>query len=80
VRAKVVSHRRVAALPPVSQSGGRGQHEAACEYYDPEPLLLGEGEPSVRMVDLRRGERALAAYRAADPVQPRPGLIVRRQA
>jgi hypothetical protein len=60
------TQRPARALPkPRSSEGNSQPHEAAYAYE----------EPATRF-DTRRAQQADAAYRAADLVQPRPGLFL----
>jgi hypothetical protein len=60
------AQRAARALPkPRSAAGNNTPHEAAYAYEEPATSF-----------DARRAQQADAAYRAADLVQPRPGLFL----
>jgi hypothetical protein len=81
VRARRAPVRAVLAVPSTAQDRGSERQERAYEApWDATPWrALGEPVELVSAHE-RLAQRAVAAYRAADPVQPRPGLIVRVRA
>jgi hypothetical protein len=70
VRATRPFERAVRALPYAGRGAGPGRQE---HVHAPE-------EPVCYVVDARRAQQADDAYRAAQLIQPRPGLIIRVQA